>query len=46
MPDTDHVLVDPTEKALAAALADATTGANGRARKCLLRRPPPPTTTC
>jgi hypothetical protein len=40
MPETDQVLIDPTETALTTALAEAAGRANGRARLCLLRWPP------
>src|SRR5262245_49785836 len=41
MPDTDRVLIDPTPKALEAALAEAAKAANGRARLRCLDWPPP-----
>src|SRR5690349_21486711 len=41
MPDTDGVLIDPTEKELKVALAEAAHQANGKAGLRLLRWPPP-----
>jgi hypothetical protein len=40
MPETDRVLIDPTEQEVQTALAEAVSRANGRGRLCLLDWPP------